>query len=711
MQALRDCATLAAAGPKAQRLARALRAGIPVPDGVVLLPGEPLPTAAELASALLTLGIGASNPQAPLVVRSSALAEDLAGHSAAGLFVSVSTVLPSAVLPAIETVRRSGDSNLVQMALGGPVPVAVLIQPQVAALRLGVLYRSQLGELRCEEREAGAPEWADVSVSNHAPDELSALSIGAARLARLVAAEQDPPRPVAIYAEYAVSGSGQVTFLQARPAPLHLDQDGFALSDDRNLTYCLDHEHNPDPLSSAQQGLVAVVADLVPWLKQRPVQGYLYWATTAAKRPASTVNHTREIFTTTILPTCEAMLSPPEHRILAKDGALQTTLLADPSACELLLDDALTVYRSIYSQYVGLLGPAIKRARQQLEQLLLSNLGEPLQKHGALLAGIGGAQTERVTSLWELGKANCPPQALRRFLARFGAFSSCWDVLYPCDDEQPAAIAEYARHLACQVGSPEAQHQAALVQYYDAQQLLHDRLPRMARSALKSLLPLVRDAMLVAEDDDLLFFRAQRLVRWALLSEGARLHQQGRLSEARLIFDLPWLLQPATGHPLAYPADADLSTLAETQQRLRVAARQLVPPQRIVAGRPEWSLPDGRLLTGTGIAADKKVVSGRALVIRSLDDPAQSLPRILAELRDDTILVLPTLLPSWAPAVWGALGVVTDSGGALSHGAILARERGIPAVLGTRHATRSLTTGQPLLLDSDRGLVVLSPQK
>jgi pyruvate,water dikinase len=217
--------------------------------------------------------------------------------------------------------------------------------------------------------------------------------------------------------------------------------------------------------------------------------------------------------------------------------------------------------------------------------------------------------------------------------------------------------------------------------------------------------------MLVAEDDDLLFFRAQRLVRWALLSQGARLQKQGRLRQARLIFDLPWRPQPALGDPLAYPADVDLSTLAESEQQRRLRARVLVPPQRIVEGRPEWTLPDGRLLTGTGIAAGNRVVSGRALVVRSLDDPAQSLPRILAELREDTILVLPTLLPSWAPAVWGALGVVTDSGGALSHGAILARERGIPAVLGTRHATRSLTTGQPLLLDSDRGLVVFSPQK
>ncbi len=709
MLALRDCTDLPEAGPKAQRLARALRAGIAVPDGVVLLPSEPLPNPEELTTVLLGLGVTASDPSARLVVRSSALTEDLAGHSAAGLFVSVVGAAPSEVLAEIETVRSSGDSDLVRMALGGSAKVAVLIQRQVPAARLGVLYRSQHGDLRCEEREVAAPEWADVTVSRHAPEEVGPLTIGATQLAGLVSAELGTPAAVAIYAEYAVSDGGEVTFLQVRPAPLRSEYEGFALSNDHELTYVLDQEHNPDPLSAAQQGLVAVVADLVPWLRQRPVCGYLFWATTNEHRPPPTVTQTREVFTTTILPTCEAMLSPPERRIVGKDGALRDELLLDPGLCELTLADALAVYRSIYSQYVGLLGPAIKRARTQLDQLLLSNLGEPLGQHGALLSGIGGAQTERVTQLWRLGREGCPPEGLRQYLSRFGAFSSCWDVVFPCDDEQPQAIIDYARHLAGQPASPTVQHALALAQYHDALQKLLDRLPRMARGALKSLLPVVRDAMLVAEDDDLLFFRAQRLVRWALLAQGAKLHKAGRLSDPALVFDLPWRTLTSAMSPLHHPSTTDLSALALSEQKIRQHAKQLVPPERITAGRPEWAVPDGRTLAGSGIAAGVSVVSGRALVVPRLDNPAESLAQVLGQLQEDTILVLPTLLPSWAPAVWGALAVVTDSGGALSHGAILARERGIPAVLGTRLATQTITTGQTLLLDGARGLVVLSP--
>lgn len=722
MLALGDCTALAEAGPKAMRLAQARALGLPVPDGLVLLPDDPVPSYEALAAALSRLGSAVPR----YVVRSSAQAEDRAGQSAAGLFHSVLNVSASDIASAIAAVRRSGHSPLVQAALGGPVPVAVLIQPQVPAARLGVLYRSQHGDLRCEERDADAPEWSDVTVSRYAATEKSPLSVGAAALAQLVAHESanssanSSERSVAIYAEYAVTASGQIVFLQVRPAPAQSDDQDFALPTETTLTYVLDQEHNPDPLSSAQQGLVDAVADLVPWLRQRSVYGYLYWAVAErAERPTTSVTHTRETFTTSILPTCEALLSPPERRILAKDGALSDEILADPSRLELTLSEALAVYRSIYSQYVGLLGPAIRRARGQLDKLLQSHLGESLSQHGALLSGIGGAQTERVSLLWQLGREGCPPESLRHFLARFGAFSSCWDVLYPCDDEQPHAIVAYAQHLASLPSTPSISHALSLSHYHDALQKLLDRLPRMAKGALKSLLPLVRDAMVVAEDDDLLFFRAQRLVRWALYGLGARLHRAGQLDSPELIFDLPWHVPSlhALGSsihrvgPLGLPTDTNLGELAAKQREQRRAAKRKIPPVRIAFGRPEWAMPDGLTLSGTGIGTGVGVVSGVALVVPSLDDPNQTLAMVMKRLTPETILVLPTLLPSWAPAVWGALAVVTDSGGALSHGAILARERGIPAVLGTRIGTQVIASGQSVLVDGQRGLVVQSVRK
>ena len=70
------------------------------------------------------------------------------------------------------------------------------------------------------------------------------------------------------------------------------------------------------------------------------------------------------------------------------------------------------------------------------------------------------------------------------------------------------------------------------------------------------------------------------------------------------------------------------------------------------------------------------------------------------------MLVCPVLLPSLAPLMVGYAAVVTDHGGLLSHGAILARELGVPAVLGTLEATQRIRPGQRIWLDTALGLVV-----
>jgi rifampicin phosphotransferase len=70
------------------------------------------------------------------------------------------------------------------------------------------------------------------------------------------------------------------------------------------------------------------------------------------------------------------------------------------------------------------------------------------------------------------------------------------------------------------------------------------------------------------------------------------------------------------------------------------------------------------------------------------------------------IVVCAAGLPAHAPVLATAAGLVTDFGGRLSHGAILARELGLPAVLGTRTATTRIRDAQPIWLDGNRGLVI-----
>jgi len=112
------------------------------------------------------------------------------------------------------------------------------------------------------------------------------------------------------------------------------------------------------------------------------------------------------------------------------------------------------------------------------------------------------------------------------------------------------------------------------------------------------------------------------------------------------------------------------------------------------AGGP--GAPAGTVLDGVG--AGGGVVEGRARVVT---DPEKT------ELDDGDLLVCEATDPSWIALFVVAAGVVTDLGGMLSHGAIVARELGIPCVVGTRTASRAIRDGQRIRVDGERGVVEL----
>ncbi|MBD2410377.1 pyruvate phosphate dikinase PEP/pyruvate-binding protein [Nostoc calcicola FACHB-389] len=101
-----------------------------------------------------------------------------------------------------------------------------------------------------------------------------------------------------------------------------------------------------------------------------------------------------------------------------------------------------------------------------------------------------------------------------------------------------------------------------------------------------------------------------------------------------------------------------------------------------------------------GIGASHGQVEGRVKVLRNLQD--------VPEIDRDTILVVPYTDSGWAPLLLRAGGLIAEAGGRLSHGAIVAREYGIPAVMDVRGATWLLQDGQRVRIDGTRGIVELS---
>ena len=77
------------------------------------------------------------------------------------------------------------------------------------------------------------------------------------------------------------------------------------------------------------------------------------------------------------------------------------------------------------------------------------------------------------------------------------------------------------------------------------------------------------------------------------------------------------------------------------------------------------------------------------------------------QMKPGSILVCATINPAWTPLFAHAKGLVTDIGGILAHGSVVAREYGIPAVLGTGNITERVKSGDSITVDGDRGTVTI----
>ncbi len=98
-----------------------------------------------------------------------------------------------------------------------------------------------------------------------------------------------------------------------------------------------------------------------------------------------------------------------------------------------------------------------------------------------------------------------------------------------------------------------------------------------------------------------------------------------------------------------------------------------------------------------GYAASSGIAEGVARVLRDVNE--------IGQIQAGEILVCPVTAPSWGPIFGKIAATVSDIGGTMSHAAIIAREYGMPAVVGTGQGTKRIKTGQRVRVDGDRGVV------
>ena len=195
-----------------------------------------------------------------------------------------------------------------------------------------------------------------------------------------------------------------------------------------------------------------------------------------------------------------------------------------------------------------------------------------------------------------------------------------------------------------------------------------------------------------------LIFARVRALLWPV---GEELAKAGRLESAEDIFfiSLPEARSVLAGRDLRSVV-RDRRADYENELKRRHVPRVLLSDGTEPAGETGDTLrtSDGIL---QGAPASGGVVTGLARVIL---DPNG------ASLEPGEILVAPSTDPGWTPLFLTAGGLVMEMGGAMSHGAVVAREYGIPAVVGVPDATGRIITGQQIAVDGSTGTITVEPQ-
>jgi pyruvate,water dikinase len=234
--------------------------------------------------------------------------------------------------------------------------------------------------------------------------------------------------------------------------------------------------------------------------------------------------------------------------------------------------------------------------------------------------------------------------------------------------------------------------------------------PQPIVARFETLLKAAQVAAIVHEDHN--FWIDQRLfyhVRRVILEFGGRLAQAGVLDEVNDVFYL-------TTDELQKGQDISMKRLAQERKTEIEHFSQVTPPS-MLGTAPAFEMTDGGSMvramfkgemspapTGNsemnkvkGLPGSAGVTRGTARVIHSLAEAGK--------LQPGDVLVAIATEPPWTPLFATASAIVTDSGGVLSHSAVVAREYRIPAVVGTGNATTTFQDGQLIEVDGNAGTV------
>lgn len=716
---LRDLrkADAAEVGGKAAQLGELIAAGARVPDGLVLTVAGGGVSADERRS--LLRGGAADLGSGPFAVRSSGIAEDGAERSFAGMYETVLDVSADGLPAAVDRVLASAQAARAQ-AYGATANghMAVIVQRMVAPTAAGVALTADpiggdrrscvitavrgLGERLVSGASVG-DEWVvrdDVATARrqpeHAIDREQAERV--ASEARRIAAANGVPQDI----EWAIDADGELWILQGRPmTALPPDVSWEPPAPGAYTRQLRFGEWISEPVTPLFESWLLtameerVHADYLNMIGQRIPRPYhvvvngwyfytLNWATPAAfarnlpnmlwhliRFPRhvaginpSTVRHSFPIaereWRTDVQPRYRAAVAAAEARV----EAMPVTSL--PA----LIDELADLAGESFTWVTALAGAAYK---------MEVNLAQFYRRR--LAPSLGGSHLPLVTGF------EAPTDPARHAVASL----DWWHAPGPRGRSATRMAADHAALVETRHAAEEAAF-AALAP-----------LPRRLR-AFQRLLADAQHLVPLREEQVAELTIAWPVMRRAVWRIGEELASRGVIGEPGDIFFLTRdevLSAIGDGGSAAHVDVAARRSTREQQARL-------VPP--LIVGRLNPLVK--KLFAGMSrlfgaVPSDTAVVSGTPASPGRASGPVRVIrgPEQFDELEPGEILVAPLTAPAWTPLFTRAAAVVTDVGSPAAHASIVAREYGIPAVVGCGDATARLRTGMRVTVDGTTGNV------
>ena len=224
-----------------------------------------------------------------------------------------------------------------------------------------------------------------------------------------------------------------------------------------------------------------------------------------------------------------------------------------------------------------------------------------------------------------------------------------------------------------------------------------DRLPGGKRKARKTrrMIGILRNFIGYREYPKYFWVKRWQVYKQALMREAAILVQKGVIQNREDVY----YLSLEEFWDAAQSSHLDYSVIAARKEEY-ATFEKMAPPRvltsegEVISG--EYDTVDIPPQALVGMPASSGVIEGRARIVLRMED---------ANLDDGDILVTTFTDPSWTPLFLSVRGLVTDVGGLMTHGATIAREYGLPAVVGVENATRLIEDGRRIRVNGTRGYV------